>query len=133
MKITRKQLKKIVNEATRLQKKQFREQSEFEMDYDEFDSSRADPWLDDSEDLGYDLMDDDTGWEDPADLEGEEFLLHHRKNMNLSESTSRLVKDAIFSSKKGGMKVDFGSGDNEIKLVGKDGSVFVAKILKRMR
>ncbi len=51
----------------------------------------------------------------------------------LNEGGSSLVKDAIFSSKKGGMKVDWGHGDDEIKLVGKDGSVFTAKILKRIR
>jgi hypothetical protein len=52
---------------------------------------------------------------------------------HLNEGGSSLVKDAIFSSKKGGMKVDFGSGDSEVKLIGKDGSVFTAKILKRVR
>ena len=52
---------------------------------------------------------------------------------HLNEGGSSLIKDAIFSSKKGGMKVDFGSADGEIKLIGKDGSVFIAKILKRVR
>ena len=51
----------------------------------------------------------------------------------LNESGSSLIKDAIHSSKKGGMKVDWGSSDDEIKLIGKDGSVFAAKILKRVR
>jgi len=122
MKITRRQLKKIISESALL----FEESMQYP-DIEQVENASESQLA-----YWHKMLPNPKSKTDNEVLALIEDRLDPDYSLNES-SMSSLIKDAIFSSKNGGMKVDFGNGNDEIKLIGRDGAVFTAKILKRIQ